>query len=69
MDYVSCSPIRVLTARLAAAQVVASEKLSAEGARKLAVVNERNCLCLLKNSFQGISPAKFVCKLLNVRSP
>jgi hypothetical protein len=32
-------------------------------------VNERNREWLLKNSFQGISPTKFVRKLLNVRSP
>jgi pyruvate, orthophosphate dikinase len=33
MDYVSCSPFRVLTARLAAAQAGASEKLKVEGGR------------------------------------
>jgi pyruvate, orthophosphate dikinase len=33
MDYVSCSPFRVLTARLAAAQAAASEKLQAEAGR------------------------------------
>ncbi len=33
MDYVSCSPYRVLTARLAAAQAAASEKLGAEAGR------------------------------------
>jgi pyruvate,orthophosphate dikinase len=33
MDYVSCSPFRVLTARLAAAQAGASEKLKIEGGR------------------------------------
>jgi pyruvate,orthophosphate dikinase len=33
MDYVSCSPFRVLTARLAAAQAAASEKLQGEGGR------------------------------------
>src|SRR6202140_5319054 len=33
MDYVSCSPFRVLTARLAAAQAAASEKLEGEGGR------------------------------------
>jgi hypothetical protein len=31
--------------------------------------NCRNQAWLLKNSFQGISPTKFVRKLLNVRSP
>jgi pyruvate,orthophosphate dikinase len=33
MDYVSCSPFRVLTARLAAAQAAASEKLQIDGGR------------------------------------
>jgi pyruvate,orthophosphate dikinase len=33
MDYVSCSPFRVLTARLAAAQAAASEKLQGEAGR------------------------------------
>jgi pyruvate,orthophosphate dikinase len=33
MDYVSCSPFRVLTARLAGAQAGASEKLKIEGGR------------------------------------
>src|SRR5277367_796073 len=33
MDYVSCSPFRVLTARLAAAQAGASDKLKLEGGR------------------------------------
>ena len=33
MDYVSCSPFRVLTARLAAAQAAASEKLQVDGGR------------------------------------
>ncbi|MGA8621260.1 MAG: pyruvate, phosphate dikinase [Candidatus Sulfotelmatobacter sp.] len=33
MDYVSCSPFRVLTARLAAAQAAAAEKLKVEGGR------------------------------------
>jgi pyruvate,orthophosphate dikinase len=33
MDYVSCSPFRVLTARLAAAQAAASEKLNIDGGR------------------------------------
>ncbi|HWY58610.1 MAG TPA: pyruvate, phosphate dikinase [Terriglobales bacterium] len=33
MDYVACSPFRVLTARLAAAQAGASEKLKIEGGR------------------------------------
>jgi pyruvate,orthophosphate dikinase len=33
MDYVSCSPFRVLTARLAAAQAGASDKLKTEGGR------------------------------------
>jgi pyruvate, orthophosphate dikinase len=33
MDYVSCSPFRVLTARLAAAQAAATEKLKVEGGR------------------------------------
>jgi len=33
MDYVSCSPFRVLTARLAGAQAAASEKLKVEGGR------------------------------------
>jgi pyruvate,orthophosphate dikinase len=33
MDYVSCSPFRVLTARLAAAQTAASEKLQIDGGR------------------------------------
>ncbi len=33
MDYVSCSPFRVLTARLAAAQAAASEELKAETGR------------------------------------
>ncbi len=33
LDYVSCSPFRVLTARLAAAQAAASEKLKLEGGR------------------------------------
>jgi pyruvate,orthophosphate dikinase len=33
MNYVSCSPYRVLTARLAAAQAAASEKLGAEAGR------------------------------------
>jgi len=33
MDYVSCSPFRVLTARLAAAQAAASEDLKVEGGR------------------------------------
>jgi pyruvate,orthophosphate dikinase len=33
MDYVSCSPFRVLTARLAGAQAGASEKLKVEGGR------------------------------------
>ena len=33
LNYVSCSPFRVLTARLAAAQAAASEKLKVEGGR------------------------------------
>jgi pyruvate, orthophosphate dikinase len=33
LNYVSCSPFRVLTARLAAAQIAASEKLSIDGGR------------------------------------
>jgi len=33
MDYVSCSPFRVLTARLAAAQAAASEELKVEAGR------------------------------------
>jgi len=33
LNYVSCSPFRVLTARLAAAQAAASEKLKSEGGR------------------------------------
>jgi pyruvate, orthophosphate dikinase len=33
MDYVSCSPFRVLTARLAGAQAAATEKLKVEGGR------------------------------------
>jgi pyruvate,orthophosphate dikinase len=33
MNYVSCSPFRVLTARLAAAQAAASDKLKVEGGR------------------------------------
>jgi pyruvate,orthophosphate dikinase len=33
MDYVSCSPFRVLTARLAAAQAAASDQLKVEGGR------------------------------------
>src|SRR5579862_4920157 len=33
MDYVACSPFRVLTARLAAAQAAAREKLNVEGER------------------------------------
>ena len=33
MDYVSCSPFRVLTARLAAAQAAASEKLQIDAGR------------------------------------
>jgi len=33
LNYVSCSPFRVLTARLAAAQAAASEKLKGEGGR------------------------------------
>jgi pyruvate, orthophosphate dikinase len=33
LNYVSCSPFRVLTARLAAAQAAASEKLGVEGGR------------------------------------
>jgi pyruvate,orthophosphate dikinase len=33
MDYVACSPFRVLTARLAAAQAGASDKLKVEGGR------------------------------------
>jgi len=33
LDYVSCSPFRVLTARLAAAQAAATEKLKVEGGR------------------------------------
>jgi pyruvate,orthophosphate dikinase len=33
MNYVSCSPFRVLTARLAAAQAAAGEKLKGEGGR------------------------------------
>ena len=33
MDYVSCSPFRVLTARLAAAQAGASDKIKTEGGR------------------------------------
>ena len=33
MNYVSCSPFRVLTARLAAAQAAATEKLKVEGGR------------------------------------
>ena len=33
LNYVSCSPFRVLTARLAAAQAAASEKLNVEGGR------------------------------------
>src|SRR5258707_7754429 len=34
LNYVSCSPFRVLTARLAAAQAGASDKLKVEGGRK-----------------------------------
>jgi len=33
MDYVACSPFRVLSARLAAAQVGASDELRVEGGR------------------------------------
>jgi pyruvate,orthophosphate dikinase len=33
LNYVSCSPYRVLTARLAAAQTAASEALKIEGGR------------------------------------
>jgi len=33
LNYVSCSPFRVFTARLAAAQASASEKLKMEGGR------------------------------------
>jgi pyruvate, orthophosphate dikinase len=33
LNYVSCSPFRVLTARLAAAQAAASDKLKVEGGR------------------------------------
>ena len=33
MDYVSCSPFRVLTARLAAAQAAAGEKLQGDAGR------------------------------------
>ncbi len=33
LNYVSCSPFRVLTARLAAAQAAASEKLQIDGGR------------------------------------
>jgi pyruvate,orthophosphate dikinase len=33
LNYVSCSPFRVLTARLAAAQAGASDQLKAEGGR------------------------------------
>jgi pyruvate,orthophosphate dikinase len=33
LNYVSCSPFRVLTARLAAAQTAATEKLGVEGGR------------------------------------
>jgi len=33
MDYVSCSPFRVLTARLAAAQAGATDALKVEGGR------------------------------------
>jgi pyruvate, orthophosphate dikinase len=33
MDYVACSPFRILTARLAAAQAAAGEKLKSEGGR------------------------------------
>jgi pyruvate,orthophosphate dikinase len=33
LDYVSCSPFRVLTARLAAAQAAAKKKLMLEGGR------------------------------------
>jgi pyruvate, orthophosphate dikinase len=33
MDYVSCSPFRVLTARLAAAQAAAGEKMKGEAGR------------------------------------
>jgi len=33
LNYVSCSPFRVLTARLAAAQAAAAEKLKVEGGR------------------------------------
>ncbi|HEX6805251.1 MAG TPA: putative PEP-binding protein [Terriglobales bacterium] len=33
LNYVSCSPFRVLTARLAAAQAAATEKLGVEGGR------------------------------------
>ena len=33
LNYVSCSPFRVLTARLAAAQAAASDKLKTEGGR------------------------------------
>jgi hypothetical protein len=40
----------VLIARVAAAQVAAFEKLSAEGARTLTVLNERYRLWLLKKA-------------------
>jgi hypothetical protein len=33
LNYVSCSPFRVLTARLAAAQAAASEKLQIDAGR------------------------------------
>ncbi|HEV8182986.1 MAG TPA: putative PEP-binding protein, partial [Candidatus Angelobacter sp.] len=33
LNYVSCSPYRVLTARLAAAQAAAAEELKTEGGR------------------------------------
>jgi hypothetical protein len=39
-----CRPRKLEVARLAAAQVAAFEKLSAEGASTLAVVNKRYCL-------------------------
>jgi hypothetical protein len=57
---------RVLIARLAAAQVAAFEKLSAEGARTLAVVNKRyrlispttRVLCASVVGFDGCFPGR-----------
>ena len=51
LDYVSCSPFHVLTARLAAAQAGARETLNGRLSNKIALIDERVTSCL---NFRGL---------------